>query len=266
MKILLVDDERLSLLDLKATVREVLPDAEILTTQTSSEALEMTRHDPADIAFLDIELPEMNGLTLAKNMKELHPQINIIFVTAYSQYALDAFRLYVSGYLMKPVRKEDISRALENLRYPVEYNPSMLYIQCFGKFEVFSRGEVVSFPRRKAKEILAYLVDLRGATASTSELCGILWEDGEKIHNEKAYLRQILSSLRKTLHACGADDVLIQSRDSIAIDINRVECDYYHYLQGDTAVINQFHGEYMRQYSWAEMTIAALERSRLQSK
>lgn len=263
MKILLVDDERLSLLDLEATVREVLPDADIQTAQTPAEALDLTGRNPPDVAFLDIELPEMNGLSLAKRIKDLHPQTNIIFVTAYSQYALDAFQLYVSGYLMKPVRKEDVSGALEHLRYPVEIGGDKLTIQCFGKFEVFYRGEAIAFPRRKAKEVLAYLVDLRGAYASTSELCGILWEDGEKIQNEKAYLRQILSSLRKTLKACGAADILIQRRDSIAIDATRIECDYYRYLQGDTAVVNQYHGEYMRQYSWAEMTIAALEQGRL---
>ena len=262
MRILLVDDEWLSLQDLSSTVREVVPDAQIAEARSGREALEQVGSAPTDVAFLDIEMPDMNGLTLAKRLKELDPQVNIVFVTAYSQYALEAFRLYASGYLMKPARKEDVLRELSNLRFPLKLDDSKLYIRCFGNFEVFSHGAAVPFRRSKAKEMLAYLVDLRGASASGNELCGVLWEDETKIQNEKAYLRQLLSSLRKTLQDCGAGDVLVEKRNAFSISVERVECDYYRYLQGDTAMVNQYRGEYMKQYSWAEMTIAALEQER----
>ena len=104
----------------------------------------------------------MSGLEVAKQLKLWNPKINIIFVTAYDQYMLSAYKLRISGYLMKPVTKEDIAEELNNLRIPVMAKPeNVLVAACFGNFEVFVNGESLSFTRSKTKELLAYLIDRR---------------------------------------------------------------------------------------------------------
>lgn len=208
-----------------------------------------------DAALLDIEMPGINGLELAKRIKDITPDTNIIFVTAFSQYALTAFSVYPSGYLMKPLQAEELKEAFNNLRTPVQYKEDKMRIQCFGKFEVFFHDEPVVFSRTKAKELFAYLVDLRGAAANTGELCSVLWENSKDEVKCKHYLRNLISDLKKTLRDCHAEDVFICKRNHFAIDTSKVECDYYKYCEKDVTAINSYHGEYMKQYSWAEFSI-----------
>ena len=102
-----VDDERPML---TALTKSVLASPDITSVEefsTCSAALEWSRNHPVDIAFLDISMRGMGGLALAESITEIRPNCKIIFCTGFSQYAVDAFRLHVSGYLLKPVTAED---------------------------------------------------------------------------------------------------------------------------------------------------------------
>lgn len=255
MRILIVDDEELVLEKTRSIVKGTKPEAEVFCADNYMEALKVVKEHRVDVALLDIELPGMNGLELAKTVKEMAPDTNIIFVTAFSQYALEAFSVYPSGYLMKPLKADELSEALENLRIPVQYEPGKIRIQCFGKFEAFYNNEPIAFSRAKTKEVLAYLVDLKGAAANTGELCAALWEDSTEELKCKHYLRNLIADLKKTLCDCKAEDVFICKRNYFAIDVNKVECDYYKYLDKDVSAINSYRGEYMKQYSWAEFSV-----------
>lgn len=252
MKIVIVDDEQMSLNDSRDTVKEVYPQAEVICFDSALQALQLITEQKPEVAMLDIEMPEMSGLALAKRIKEVSPDTNIIFVTAYSQYALDAIQMYVSGYLLKPLQRADIEQAFEHLRHPVRRETFQLRIQCFGNFEVFYRNEPVQFPRAKSKEILAYLVELNGAAANTGELCGILWEDSIEQEKNKHYLRNLMGDLKKVMKNCEAEDSLVVKRNQFAVKPEKIDCDYYRFLQQDPVAVNQYRGEYMRQYSWAE--------------
>ncbi|MDD6798780.1 MAG: response regulator, partial [Clostridia bacterium] len=167
MRILIVDDEPMSLQETKNVSQNAKPEAEIITAENYKKALLEAKDQKIDIAILDIEMPGMNGLELAKKLKDICSDTNIIFATAYSEYALDAFSLYASGYLLKPLKPESLREALHNLRIPVQYSSDRLQVQCFGNFEVFYNGRPLHFSRTKAKELFAYLIDLRGAAANT---------------------------------------------------------------------------------------------------
>ena len=108
---------------LRGTVRmaqEALPDAAITGFENAIDALAYAAVHSVRIAFLDIELDErMNGVELAKRLKELHPRVNIIFLTSFGEYAQDAHDLYSSAYVRKPITAEKIREALDNLRFPV---------------------------------------------------------------------------------------------------------------------------------------------------
>lgn len=259
MKILIVDDERMALEEAQETVVQIRPEAEVVCAENYAQALGTAKIPELDIALLDIEMPGMSGLGLAKKLKEYNPNINIIFVTAYAEYALDAFSMYASGYLLKPIRAEELERAFANLRHPVEDQGTKLKVQCFGNFEVFYEGKPVHFARARAKEIFAYLVDLNGSTANTGELCGILFEDSRETEKNRHYIRNLISDIRRALHVCHADDVFISKRNQFSIVPDKIDCDYYRFLKKDAMAVNSYRGEYMKQYSWAEFSMKYFE-------
>lgn len=259
MKIIVVDDERLVLENLAGMIQKVEQTAEIVPFSSSRAALAYLMKNSADIAFLDIEMGELNGITLAKKYKELCPTINIIFVTGYSEYMKDAFRLHASGYLLKPVREKDLRTELDNLRFPLPYvSDKRVRIQTFGNFEVFVDGKLLDFPRAKSKECLAYLVDRKGARVSAAEIASVLWEDKPNDCNTRNHVHQIVFTLMKALKAAGVADIIIKRRREIAIDPSAVDCDYFEAISGNMMQMNAFSGEYMTNYSWAEFTLGGL--------
>jgi len=132
MVILCADDERYALDVLTQAVRSAAPDAAVEAFTEAADLLDYARCHSCDVAFLDVEMRDMDGLTLAKLLKECNPKVNIVFVTGYSQYAGDAFGLRASGYVMKPASPEKIALELEELRNPLPKAESgKLRVQCF---------------------------------------------------------------------------------------------------------------------------------------
>ena len=259
MNIIAVDDERLALDNLMSMLKEVLPAAKINGFLDSAKAFVYLKSNVADIAFLDIEMGEMDGITLAKKCKDVCPNINIIFVTGYTQYTMDALRLHVSGYLMKPVRAKDLQIELDNLRHPLPVKPKCrVRVQTFGNFEVFLDNKPLPMPLAKCRECLAYLIDRKGARVTVPELAAVLWEDRLFDKTVQNNTHRVLSDMMKALREAGIANIVIKTRRDISIDIDEVDCDYYRFLKGDVSQINIFRGEYMTNYSWAEFTLACL--------
>lgn len=259
MRIIAVDDERLALEALVDSIEQAVPDAVVRGFRDPAEALEFLESHICDVAFLDIKMRGMSGLDLARRIRECSENTNIVFVTGYSEYALDAFRLYASDYLLKPATPEAVKRALQQLRTPViPEHTHPVHIQCFGNFEVFANGKILTFKRAKTKELLAYLVDRKGASVAMGELAAVLWEEGPDTLSRQSNLRNLISDLRKTLCAAGVADIILKNRNTIAIDPDAVDCDYYDFLRHIPYAVNRYQGEYMSQYSWAELTAAAI--------
>ena len=246
MKILLVDDEELQLTRLVESIKKVLPNDEVFSFTNPLEALKECENSQIDIAFLDIEMPKLNGIMLAKKLKSINPKINIIFVTAYDSYALEAYKLHASGYVTKPVNEEKIIIEIEELKHPIEIaHTKKLQIKCFGNFEVFYKDKPVKFSYQKSKELFAYLVDREGSSVNINELNAVLWEE-----DHSSYLRNLLVDIRNTLKEINCQDILLKKRNSYAIDVTKVDCDSYEYKNGNPNAIMMYRGEYMAQYSW----------------
>jgi two-component SAPR family response regulator len=253
MKILAIDDSEPALKLLAGSITEAQSSAQVFLFSKPSELLAFAKDNPCDIAFLDIRMWGMNGLELAKKLKDYNYKINIIFVTAYSEYAKEAFELYPSGYILKPVTKEAVEREIENLRYPLnQKNNAKIYAQTFGNFEVFSYGTPLKFKYSKTKELLAYLIDRNGASVNMNELCAVLWEEEADTENLKAYLRKLVSDLVKTFSEADADDIILKRHNSVAVVSDKLACDSYEFMKGDSRYVNAYAGQYMVQYSWAE--------------
>ena len=211
-----------------------------------------------DVVFTDIRMPDMDGLKLAASIKTASPDTRIVFVTAYSQYALEAWQRHVHGYLMKPVTAASIREAMAHLPTLPRTPSDKLSVRCFGHFEVSMRGEPVIFERRQSKELFAFLIDREGASCTAEEIAAALWEGETDMQTMKTRIRRILSDLKATLHKIGVDDVLVRERRQLAIRPDRVDCDYYRMKEGDMDTLNTYRGEYMIDYSWAELTVARL--------
>lgn len=260
MKILIVDDVAYLRDELHDAAERVSPGNDYCQADNFEGALKLIKSNSFDIAFLDVQMPGKNGLEIAESIKRLSPKTNIVMVTAYSEYALEALKLFVSGYLLKPVNDDDLRTVLENLRTPIEKPyKGLLEVKCFGNFEVFSNGKPLEFKRSKGKEVLAFLISLRGASATRNEICASIFEDAVSPEKANINFRQVFSSLVKDLNRQGFGDVIIHTTNVYSVDVSKVSCDYYDYITGKADESNSYHGEFMNQYSWAEEYIYALE-------
>ena len=251
-----VDDEPLMLRTLVKAVK-ASPDIESVAEFTAcADALEWVRTNPVDVAFLDIEMRGMGGLTLAEKIMELRPKCRIVFCTGYEQYAVAAIKLRVSGYLLKPVSAADVQEEIDYIKGK-RAEEKLLTVRCFGIFEAYAHGKVLAFRRSKTKELLAVLIDCKGAGTTAREIIAKMWaygSDEDRCHN---YLRQLFVDLRNTLEMVGAGDILIQNGYSYSLDTRKIDCDYYDFLETGRP---EFRGEYMSQYSWADETCGLLWR------
>lgn len=249
MNLLLVDDEILALEALQKAVQKVLPNGTINAFNKSTQAVRFAEANKIDIAFLDIDMRIMNGLEMAKALQRINPKTNIIFVTGFSEYALDAFDLYASAYLTKPVTADAITTAVNRLRYPLE--EKRVRFHCFGNFEVYCDNRPVVFSLSRTKELLAYLVDRDGTECRKNEIIAALFEDDLNVE----YYKKLRQDLIRTFSELGIEDVIMVSYGGLAIKKESVKCDYYDYLESEKKIPPT---EYMVQYSWAEETGARL--------
>ena len=258
MKAIAVDDEIYMLETLQEAVSASSDIGQTEAFSTCSAALAYAAENPVDIAFLDINMRGIGGLGLAEKLMELHPRCKIIFCTGHQEYAVSAFQLHASGYLMKPITAEAVQKEIDHIK-GVRATEKLITINCFGNFEVFHDGEVLPFRRKKAKELLAVLVDRNGAGMTAKQICAILFPDDTDDSKNAAYLRQLVLDLKNTLKTIRAEDVLRHETPYYRIDTNLVRCDYISFLETGKP---RFYGEYMTQYSWAEETCAMLQSNR----
>ena len=269
MNLICVDDEVLILELTVSLCREILPeDAEVNGFFRVSDALDYVAANHVDIALLDIDMPVMNGLVLAARIKELQPDTAIIFLTGYSQYAVDAFSMHVSGYLLKPVSKEDLAREINYVSGESgtagagSSTASRITAQTFGNFDLLVDGRAVTFARSKSKELLAYLVDRQGSSITRPEAAAVLWEDSYYDRSMQKQLDVVIRSLRSTLDEQGIGDLLELQRGSLRIRPEMLDCDLYRFFSGEIDAVNAYRGEYMVSYSWAELTAAYMDQKR----
>jgi len=260
MTILLVDDNARSLDHLTGLVSELQPEAELLGFTDSLEALAAARGREVDVALLEASMPELSGLDLGQYLREMYPQVNLIFLSGGPKQAFEALTLHASGYIVKPVTGAALRRELEDLRHPVGQKAAKrVFAQTFGNFELFVDGTPVSFKYTRTKEIVALLVNNRGAQTTNGEIIGSLWEDDGDPEKKTSYLSNLRQDLQNTMTKLKLNGIIIKQRGSMAIAVDRIECDLYDWLAKKKQSRYQYLGDYMNQYSWAEYVHAELD-------
>ena len=135
-------------------------------------------------------------------------------------------------------------------------------VQTFGGFDVFVDGKPLAFKRAKAKELLALLIDRRGNVLTAKEAICLLYEDDdENDHVKLNYFRTLVHDIRHTLSEAGVPEILVRSRNALAIRADLIDCDSYRFLLGDPVAINSYRHDYMIYYSWAEYSVSMFEKN-----
>ncbi len=253
MKLICVDDEQPALDNFRLTIEkfpEVSSPPQLFSDPNA--ALQWVRENPVDGAFLDIELPGMGGLALAREMCMIRPELRVVFVTAYDQYAMEAWETDAIGYVLKPYAPEDIRKQLDRM---IRYRPMpkrRVEIRTIPNLSVIVDGDPVFLKGTKVRELFALLVDRGEAGITTGEGISCLWPDRPNNEETGSLFRMTFMRLSDALRAEGIGHILIREGNRRSIRVDQIECDLYRILGGDKEAARLYGGQYLQEYSWAE--------------
>lgn len=184
--------------------------------QNGADALTQSSQIHPQAAFIDIEMPEMDGLTLAEKLLENNPCIKIIFITGWNRYAVAAFELNALDYIMKPVNKDRFNKMAQRLQSELCLEESAdqneLSICCFGKFETLKNGVSVVWHRTKAEELFALLSLNANTFLHKNRILNLLWPTYDHVKSlpilqtSVCRIRNVLSDCKKIAHLAFEND------------------------------------------------------------
>lgn len=191
---------------------------------------EVERVNP-DVVFLDIEMPEISGLELAEKITAMVNQPEVVFTTAYSNYALEAFKVNALDYLMKPIDSRELERVIQKIinKRPMVATNNTLHINALGCFmaTVNEQKEPIKWSTAKCEELLAYMIFKKESTmVSKWKLIDVLWPDKDEKKCE-INLRSTISRLNKSLREYGVNGRIVSYNNSYRIEISEIEVDAF---------------------------------------
>lgn len=238
LKAVIVDDEIMSIRQMSRVLSQLEYVEVIGSCMNSVDVVGIVEEKKPDIVFLDIEMPGLNGIEVAESLIKKSLKTKVIFVTAYSDYAMEAFSVYASGYLLKPVRKERLEKLLEHLRPQLSeeksdngliIEDSGYVLQCLGRLELRKSNLPVSvhFRSAKVKELFAYYLHFKNRSIPREELIELLWHDlGYK--NALSNLNTTHYQLKKDLSSAVGDRIRIEYHSGYyKIALNDIHCDVF---------------------------------------
>ncbi len=259
MKTVLVDDEKAPLNYLHGLCKQIADIEVVETFMNPQHALEYLCESQIDLVFLDVDMPQISGLDIAKEIQKRGLTTAVVFVTGYEQYALEAFRTDAVSYILKPSEIADVIKAVQKVKKYMMPKTQKVFVQTFDHFDVFVNEKPIYFSNAKAKELLAVLIDRKGCTVSMDTIIDLLWPERPYDENVKQLYRKAVNHLNKTLTAHNVH-FFVSNRGSCYVNKTEFSCDYYHLLEGNQTFIEKFHGEYMFEYSWGENTLIKIKK------
>lgn len=247
MNAIVLDDEKESLLLFTSHVIDIKGISINVFSRKWEDALEFLKNNPVDIAFLDIVMPEINGIDLAERMIASRPEIKIVFITGFSQdieKIKERIKKNFFAFCYKPYDEETIKGII--VRAMKEEKTKVVF-KAFPRFDMYVNDVLVDFKRAKAKELLALLVDHQGGEVTMDEAITKLWIDKDVALAKRLY-RDAVCRLRMKLKQYGIENIVNFNRARMSLNIKDIECDSWNYLDKKE---NLFYGEYMRPYEWA---------------
>lgn len=276
MRAVLVDDEPLILAHLEKLLQEIKGIDVIGTYSNPHHALQWVEQNQPDVVFLDVEMPELSGIELAEKVVRLWPQINIVFVTAYSEYAVKAFELHAVDYLLKPVKRERLAETVRRFQLDTaEQQPvsSAPMVCCFQSLQFKQPGldqfhtVDVRWRTAKAKELFAFLLHHRQKPVRKDIILDLFWPETDE---SKGFtqLYTTIYQIRKTLKSLGIHINIASHDNYYVLDLNEVKLDVEEWEKGiaslspitpatleeHQALIDLYEGNYLEDcgYLWSE--------------
>jgi two-component SAPR family response regulator len=229
IRIAAVDDEP-HVLDRLERMLEGITDVRLCGRYADAESmLNGLEREPVDAVFLDINLPGMNGLELGDRILERWPDMSVVIVTAWDDYAVEAFAMDAADYLVKPMTSERLQKTLQRLRIrhpdvtPVSSGPK-ISLRCFSRLSFEVDGRPLAFQHAKGRELLAFLAAQKGRPVGWDLISDALWQDSpaDKAH---ANFHAASYQLRKLLAVHGIGRLYVSERGNYRLDLSDVRFD-----------------------------------------
>jgi two-component SAPR family response regulator len=282
MKVLIVDDEPAMLLAMKRMLSNIEGVELVGSFQSAAEALIFVRDSDVDLAFLDIQIAADNGLELARSLRSLRADLDIVFTTSHADYAIHAYDVYPLDYMVKPISRNRLaqtisraaSRRIASTNQAGDLALNRLMVRGLGCFESSSKhAGAVKWISKKSMELFAYLIVSRGRSVTKVRILEDIFPE-MPLKNAEVYLNTAVYQLRKVLLLHGFKEMVLSAQEQYRVDLDQVDVDFIQFEQDVEALsaINaaneaaalelekRFAGELLedKSYAWA-----AVERERL---
>ncbi len=269
IKVILVDDEKPALRELEFLLSKYSGITVAGMCKDPFEAMENIKLVKPDVVFLDINMPKLTGIDAASRILDSSPDTDIVFVTAYDRYAIEAFELHALDYILKPVESERFEKTIERIikkrPHGRTVNSQRLVIKCLGGLQMGWEGEEsVKWRTEKTKELFVFLLANNGRGISKEELLDRLWDEED---HDKA-IKQLYNGIyyiRKTLETHGIDRSHINIDNNYCLKLGKVYYDVARFYELFTGIEGRsreelieleaiFEGHYLEGefYLWAE--------------
>lgn len=256
MRAIIVDDEPVMTRFFARECKEV-PELNLIGSFTNSkDTLSFVADNPVEVAFLDVEMPDMTGLELAVKLREMLSDILIVFVSAYD-YVRDSNKIGGDYYLEKPYDKEVLEIMMERLKLLAKRQKKNVYIQMFGTFNVLKDGKPIPLTG-KAKECLAFIAMFRGKEVTNQTIFSTILENKPCGTKEMTTYFHALKRLKRTLKDNGISDLLISNIKGQMLNTEIVDCDFYSWMDKNSDLHERFNGIFLPEYSWSEPVLAEM--------
>lgn len=252
MKAIYVDDEKPALVNFESAVKNIEEIKSVNVFSDGSKAIEYIKDNEVDIAFLDMELSVTHGIQLAKEIKKFNVNIHIVFVTAYTKYAFEAFGVDAVDYILKPYSVSELRQVIAKVKRIKPVPTKKVKICTMPDLCVWVDGNQIHTGRAKVEELFALLVDKYETGITSSEAIAYLWPDRINDNNTQSLFRMTFKRMMNLLEELDIADIIISKGKYKCIDVDKVECDLYELLNGNEEYIDKYSGQYLQRYSWAE--------------
>ncbi|OXM82989.1 response regulator [Paenibacillus rigui] len=238
LRAILVDDEKPALDLLEKLLSATGHFGNVGMFTKPDEAVEWLKKETVDIVFLDIEMPVMNGIETAEHIMAIDPGIDIVFVTAYNQYAIDAFEVNAVDYVLKPTTAGRLGKTIERIllrrgasvggrEYASTVPTGKSRFHCFSRFEWICDPEspvTVKWRTSKERELMAYLVHHRNAFVTKEKILEDVWA-GSNPEQAVVFLHTCIYGIRKKLGSIGCKHLLEFRNNSYRLEVSGLWCD-----------------------------------------
>ncbi|WP_028551209.1 response regulator [Paenibacillus sp. UNC451MF] len=236
MRVILIDDEENALDILEILLHEIGNVTVVGRFTNPVQALEALEALQADAVFLDIQMPGMMGMEAARRIKTILPHTEIVFTTAYSEYAVEAFEIQSVDYLLKPFTKErlrnTVSRCMKAISGKIHRkseDKAGTFVQCFGGFQIQTANGVLPWKTNKEKELCAFLIHHVGHQVDAAMIINSIWPESE-LDKARTYLYTCISYLRKSFQANNVNLKVNKVGKGYVIDTSSMESDVAEFL------------------------------------